>query len=65
MSNRYDGLRWFVQWSKEYKGWEVMLGEFRDSYYTDKYLAEERRDELNKEDKLSLPGAENERRSGS
>lgn len=43
-------LQWFVQWNPNYRGWEVMLGGFRDSWYVNKYLAEQRRDYLNKEE---------------
>lgn len=42
-------LRWFVQWNPVERWYEVMLGGFRDSWYTDRYLAEQRRDELNNE----------------
>ena len=42
-------LQWFVQWNSSYRGWEVMLGGFRDSWYKNKYLAEQRRDFLNRE----------------
>jgi hypothetical protein len=57
-------LRWFVQWNKEYRGWEVMLGGFRDSWYTRKGLAIDRRDELNDlEDNDELPTGNNCRKS--
>ena len=42
-----EELKWFVRWSNYYKGWEVMNGNFRDSWYESQSLAKKRRDELN------------------
>ena len=48
-----ETLKWFVQWTPDYTGWEVMLGGFRDSLYKNIYKAKQRRDYLN-EHELSI-----------
>lgn len=47
-----DKLKWFVIWYPEMKGWSVMKGGFRDSWYPLKHQASHQRDKLNKQDEL-------------
>ena len=40
-------LKWYVIWCPRLEGWAVKQGGFQDSWDTNKYIAEQRRDELN------------------
>jgi hypothetical protein len=42
-----DKLKWYILWCPRLRGWAVKQGEFQDSWNKDKYLSEQRRDELN------------------
>lgn len=46
--NKNGKLKWYVVWCPRLRGWAVKLGEFQDSWETSKYLAEQRRDHLNR-----------------